>query len=123
MRSVDAVDIKSYAKQYVQSFARKQQRTEELRVRLIQEAVRLAQTLRTRFGATQVVLFGSVLDAQRFTPSSDIDLVVEGLSPEGFWQAVAYVQSSISFKVDLIDLASARPTLLQRIQESGRVLL
>lgn len=85
--------------------------------------MRLAQLLRAQYGATRVILFGSTLDAGRFTPSSDIDLAVEGLSPDCFWKAVACVQRFSAFPVDLIDLGSVRPPLRQRIDESGRVLL
>ncbi len=94
-----------------------------LRGRYEREAVRLAQALQAAYGATHVFLFGSVLDAEKFSPASDIDLAVEGLSPERFWQAAAFVQHSGAFPVDLVDLASARPSLRERIREAGRVLL
>lgn len=44
-----------------------------------QEAQALANILYTRYSATNVYLFGSLLEEGRFNENSDIDLAVEGL--------------------------------------------
>ncbi|MFQ3631065.1 nucleotidyltransferase family protein [Roseiflexus sp.] len=48
----------------------------------------IAVMLRETFGATRVILFGS-LATERFSARSDIDLAVEGLAPADYFPALA----------------------------------
>jgi predicted nucleotidyltransferase len=50
-----------------------------------------ATLLRTRFRAGRVVAFGSVTRRDWFTPWSDVDLAVWGISPSLFFRAAAAV--------------------------------
>ena len=79
-----------------------------------------AAILRERFGARRVLIFGSGADPEAFTLWSDIDLAVEGVAPERFYAAVAAVMDlSPDFRVDLIDVQSARPSLRAAIEQEG----
>jgi predicted nucleotidyltransferase len=81
------------------------------------DAVRL---LREEFGASKVLLFGSLVHRSWFTPWSDIDLAAWGIPPERFFSAVAAVTSiSKEFGIDLIDPETCRPNLLEIIEREG----
>ena len=86
-------------------------------------ARRAARLLRQRFGATRVVVFGSLAHDDRFTQWSDIDLAAWGISADVFYKAVASVTGlSSQFKVDLVDPEDCRPDLRQAIKHEGVAL-
>jgi predicted nucleotidyltransferase len=70
-------------------------------------AAELARALGERYGARRVLLVGS-LRRGTFGPRSDIDLVVEGLSPRTVEQANLHL-STEDFEVDVIRLEDAKP--------------
>ena len=73
--------------------------------------------LRERFGATRVAVFGSLSSPNSFDAHSDIDLVVWGIPPAQFYQAVAAVTGiSHEFEVDLVDGDTPPPYLSKTIQ-------
>lgn len=79
-----------------------------------------AQLLRERYGASKVVLFGSLAHDAWFTSWSDIDLVAWGIPPECFYSAVATVTGlSATFKIDLVDGDACRPSLRTTIEREG----
>jgi len=79
-----------------------------------------ASLLRQKFGATRVVVFGSLAHRAWFTPWSDIDLAAWGIPPDAFYRAVAIVTGiSPEFEVDLVAPEDCRPTLCQVIEREG----
>jgi predicted nucleotidyltransferase len=94
---------------------------ERRRERALEEARRAAAILTERFGVRRVILFGS-LAWRRFTPSSDIDLAVDGLPPQKFFRADAVLAEVIPFAVDLKLLSDCPPALRRRIEEEGLAL-
>jgi len=79
-----------------------------------------AKLLRRRFGATRVLLFGSLVDFKRFTPWSDIDLAAWGIPAGEFYRAVAMVTGlSPEFELDLVEPETCRPGLRRRIEQEG----
>jgi predicted nucleotidyltransferase len=79
-----------------------------------------ANLLRERFGATRVVVFGSLTDSTWFTPWSDIDVAAWGISAGEFYRAVAVVTGlSPEFEIDLVDPETCRPSLRRRIEREG----
>jgi predicted nucleotidyltransferase len=83
--------------------------------------VRTAATLlKGEFGARRVLLFGSLAHRAWFTPDSDVDLAVEGVSSSDYWRAWRAAEECISDRqVDLIDLADASDSLKRAIQRYG----
>ena len=65
-------------------------------------------------GAERVWLFGSALDAGRFTMSSDVDLAVEGLPHERFPQADREGLDSA--------IPEARAEIAERIRPNGKLV-
>src|SRR5215831_10565448 len=80
-------------------------------------ATRCAQVLRDRFKARRVIPFGSVVGHGTWHPGSDLDLAVEGIPPEQFFQAWAALRELLppDLDVDLVDLEKAGESLRARI--------
>lgn len=79
-----------------------------------------ADVLRERFGASRVVVFGSLAHDEWFTRWSDIDLAAWGIPPDAFFRAVAAVTGlSAEFKVDLVDPHDCRPEVRRVIEREG----
>jgi predicted nucleotidyltransferase len=94
--------------------------TEERREKALKVAHAIAKLLREEFGATKVVAFGSIVDPERFSPWSDIDIAVSGIRADLFYKAVA-VSTKVSddFQVDIVDPEDCRKSLRQAIDQNG----
>lgn len=82
----------------------------------------LATVLREQFGASRVVVFGSLVQSTTFTDWSDIDLAVWGVPARCFYQAVGLLNElHPEFRVDLVDPESAacRDSVRRSIAEMG----
>lgn len=90
------------------------------RERLLARVREAAAILKHQFGVKQVVLFGSLADTTWFAPDSDVDLAIEGLSNDAYWQAWKVVEEVIGNRpVDLIEIETAKESLLKAIQRYG----
>ncbi len=79
-----------------------------------------AATLRTRFGAKRVILFGSLAHEAWYVADSDVDLAVEGLAGDTIWQAWRAVEEIIGDRpVDLVEVETARESLRSAIERTG----
>lgn len=79
---------------------------------------RVARLLRQEFGATRILVFGSLVK-DRFSLDSDIDMAVAGVAKERFFEAVAAVNEGCDRWVDLKPIESLEPYFWQRIQSQG----
>ena len=94
-----------------------QQRARE---RLLARVRKAAELLKTHFGVRHVILFGSLAHRGWFAADSDVDLVVEGLDADRYWQAWRQAEEIIADRsLDLIDIETASPSLLQSVQRHG----
>ena len=92
----------------------------ELRERAWEVTRAAARLLRETFGATRVVVFGSLAHRAWFNLWSDIDLVAWGIPADQFYRAVAAVTGlSPDFRVDLVDLETCRPAMRRFIEREG----
>ena len=86
-------------------------------------AHKAAQLLKTEFGATEVILFGSLARRGSFSLYSDIDLAVRGIAPEKFFAASAAIERvDVNFQIDLVDLETCPPVVLKKIDKDGKPL-
>ncbi len=76
-----------------------------------------ARILKEEFGATRVVLFGSMLNPERMWWGSDIDLAVWGLPEKDFFKAGAAIERGHGFSIDLVEVQHARPHILNAIEQ------
>lgn len=83
------------------------------------EASAIANELKSRFGASRVMLFGSLARGD-FHQWSDIDLAVWGVPSTHYYRAVAFASSfSNLFKVDLVDVEDCSESLRRHILKEG----
>ncbi len=105
----------------------REQRTEEDKKHLARrydQAWRLtrraASLLRRQYGASRVIVFGSLTNVTWFNPWSDIDLAAWEIPPEQFYAAVAAVTGlNQHFKIDLVDPENCRSELRKMIEKEG----
>lgn len=110
------------AEPYVAYWRRRQATGRARSLRLAQQAradTRLvAAMLRRDFGATRVLLFGS-LARGRFLPDSDIDLAVAGLPAAAFFPALAQASKLSEFPIDLKPLEDLETYFRDRVLATG----
>ncbi|RAK08583.1 putative nucleotidyltransferase [Halanaerobium saccharolyticum] len=98
----------------------KKEEKAERRQEALTKAKKAAKVLKEKYKAERVILFGSVLDEDRFYLRSDVDLAVFGLKDELFYKAYAEVMNIISgFEVDLLDYKECRDSFKKEIKEQG----
>jgi predicted nucleotidyltransferase len=84
-------------------------------------ARRAATLLASRFGATRVVVFGSLTRPHAFTPWSDVDIAAWGLKPRDTFAAVAALLGfDADIEVNLVDVGACSPEVLAAIEREGR---
>jgi uncharacterized protein len=81
---------------------------------------KVAELLRCKFGATRVIVFGSLVRDDRFDAESDIDMAVEGILPEDYFTAMAEVNEVSHQWVDLKPMESLEPHFLQKVLTMGK---
>ena len=77
----------------------------------------VAALLYEQFGATQVVVFGSLTEPMWFTKGSDIDIAVSGLSGDAYDKSrikIMYFDSE--FKIDIINFDTSKGLFRERIK-------
>jgi predicted nucleotidyltransferase len=88
-----------------------------------QIARQAAQLLRERYGVPRVWVFGSLLHPGRFHTGSDVDLAVEGLAVEDYWDALAdvlFLDDKIT--IDLIDPDTCPSDIWADVEREGVAL-
>jgi predicted nucleotidyltransferase len=79
-----------------------------------------ADLLKTRFGASRVVVFGSLVRENCFTPWSDVDIAAWGIPPRDIFRAIgALLELDPTIAVNLAPAESCRPALLTAIAQEG----
>ena len=101
---------------------REQEQQERIRrrERAWEVARQAAELLRNRFGATRVVVFGSLIHEGCFTRWSDVDLAAWGLHPEEIFQAIGAVMDlDQEVEANLVDMGACRPSVAVAIEREG----
>jgi uncharacterized protein len=82
-----------------------------------------ARVLKEKFGVTRVVVFGSLARGTGFTRWSDVDIAAWGLALEDTFRAIGVVMDlDTEVPVNLVDVNTASPTLLEVIERDGIAL-
>ncbi len=77
--------------------------------------------LREQFGATKIVVFGSLVK-ERFGEDSDIDIAVEGMASKDFFKALVAVDECSRREIDLKPMEDLDPYFKKWVLETGTVL-
>jgi predicted nucleotidyltransferase len=100
--------------------ARARQEQEQRAERAGIAARKAAALLKERFGAREVVLYGSLARQDFFHQRSDIDLAVRGIRSQDFWRAWAALDLLGSeFDFDLVDAEAGSLALRLQIEQEG----
>ena len=92
----------------------------ERRARALNISRQIVRLLKEKYGATRVVLFGSLSHDAWFTPRSDIDICAEGIPVDQFSLAESEVQKAgEGFKIDLVEPDECSAELLRVIEKEG----
>ena len=119
---LDRVEWQRYLKAAKQRRRAKASTPQEHREKqhLMAQIRKLAEELKSRFDVHRVVLFGSLAHEAWSISDSDVDLAVEGLSEDAYWDAWRLAEAMISDRsVDLIELEKASPSLREAIDRYG----
>ena len=73
------------------------------------------------FNVEKVVLFGSLIDKEKFTESSDIDIGLIGLDKNDFFKLYSRLTDRIPWPIDLVDL-DEDPKFKIKILERGEII-
>ena len=93
------------------------------RRRALTAARKAAKLLKEKFGAKEVILFGSLARRGSFTLYSDIDLAERGIPSDDYLTAMDTVlYMNIEFKIDLIDPEFCSPAMREEIEKDGKKL-
>jgi predicted nucleotidyltransferase len=85
-----------------------------------QTARSAAQLLQNRYGVNRIRVFGSLLHPDQFHAKSDVDLAVEGLAVQDYWDALAdilFLDNEIT--VDLVDPSTCPPAVWANVEREG----
>ena len=86
-------------------------------------AHKAAEFLKTKFGAKEVILFGSLARRRSFTLYSDVDLAERGIHSDHYLTTMeAVLHMSAEFKIDLVDLEFCSPAMREEIEKDGKPL-
>jgi predicted nucleotidyltransferase len=87
----------------------------------LQAKIEQAARILREAGATEVYVFGSAVDPDEQLPGhepQDLDLAVEGLRPEIYFDTLGELMWQLRMPVDLIPLDSPSP-FVKRLRKSG----
>ena len=116
-----------------ESFDRVHERERDRRRREAQEAAQRRLVNRAQRNADQIISYilenyeptaiyqaGSLVDSDRFTEISDIDIALRGLTPEEIEEIGDWAEDKSKFPIDLINLERAEPVHVESVESSGR---
>jgi predicted nucleotidyltransferase len=112
--------IARYRESANKRFQRENADNELRRERAWQEAKRASLILKKQFGATRVVVFGSLVRKAGFTRWSDVDIAAWGIAPEDTFSAIGVISELDSdVAINLVDVNTARTSLIEVVERDG----
>jgi predicted nucleotidyltransferase len=99
------------------AIANRRQQNEQQRLIMIEQVIRWLESKAQNYGITQAYLFGSVVRPYGFGRYSDIDLALEMIDPNYFFQAMAKLSERVGRDVDLVELSKC--SFGDRIRQQG----
>ncbi|MCD6291217.1 MAG: nucleotidyltransferase domain-containing protein [Anaerolineae bacterium] len=101
-------------------WAQRQRALAKRRERAMAVARKAAEMLKEEFGATKVVLFGSLARGGPFDMHSDVDLAAWGLDPREYYRVVSLLLDiDPGIEVDLVMGEEVSPSLRSTIEQEG----
>jgi len=101
------------------ALAEQRDRREHERLATLQQVLAWLDDYATVYGVNQAYIFGSLLRPGRFGRRSDVDIAVEALEANQFFQAMAALSEAVGRDVDLVELGKC--PFAERIRQSGKL--
>lgn len=86
-----------------------------------QEDIKKATQILKENGASEVFIFGSIVNG-KFNENSDIDIAVKGLNGKDFYRVVSILMFELENEFDLIDLDDTENRFSQMLLTVGGLL-
>lgn len=84
---------------------------------------RIVDMIIEKFSPRRIYQWGSLLDRERFSEISDIDIAIEGLSgPEVFFALLGEALSLTDFPLDIVEIEKVGDDNARYIREFGRMI-
>ncbi len=78
---------------------------EQRRLVLLERVTQWLEINGQQYGIAQAYLFGSLTRPHQFAEHSDVDIAVESVNPDRFFEAIAALSEQVERDVDLVDLS------------------
>jgi predicted nucleotidyltransferase len=118
--NISPAQLRIYKQNIATRWQATQPQREQRRGRGWQLAHQATELLKREFRVSKVVVFGSLIDPNRFTQWSDVDLAAWGLTSENWLQAIMEIYYlSDEIDLNLVDVVHCSPQLLQVIEQQG----
>lgn len=103
---------------------RRREAQEAAQRRLVNKAQRIANQVikhvTAEYEPEKIYQAGSLVDSDRFTEISDIDIAISGLQPNELEEISDWAEEKSSFPVDILDLDRAEQVHVESITKKGR---
>jgi predicted nucleotidyltransferase len=101
------------------ALADRRQYNEQQRLATCHLVLAWLDTVGRQYGIERAYLFGSLTRPNRFTECSDVDVAVESIDSESFFEAMAKLSEQVERDVDLVELSKC--PFADRIRQQGIV--
>lgn len=115
------MEIKKYAsfhRALIESHKKEQQ---EITKKAYSSLPNIVALLKNKPGVKKAILFGSLLNGT-FRENSDIDIAIEGVSPDDFFSIWRELEEKTGMNIDLIDLKPQNIPIYNIIKNRGEII-
>lgn len=111
------MDYLSYWKKQIKEREQKERIQREKNIRKLEEIKKVL----CHYDVKKIIVFGSLIEREKFRLNSDIDIGVEGLKDENFFKAYAELIDKIDVKIDMISIENIDGVFKEKVLQ-GKVL-
>jgi uncharacterized protein len=100
-----------------EAIARRQEHNEQQRQAILVKLFQWLDQFGEQYGMQGVYVFGSLTAAGQFTEQSDVDVAIESMNAEYFFDVMGLLVTELEREVDLVELSKCH--FAQKIREQG----
>ena len=117
---VDLDRVRAFLADRVQ---RRRLRIDERYARATRDARAIVSEIAAQVNPRRIYQWGSLLDRERFSEISDLDIAVEGLKgPAEFFRILGIAMNGTAFPVDVVELEKVPADVAERIRKRGALV-
>ena len=117
---VDLDRVRAFLADRVQ---RRRLRIDERYARATRDARAIVSEIAAQVNPRRIYQWGSLLDRERFSEISDLDIAVEGLNgPAEFFRILGIAMNGTAFPVDVVELEKVPADVAERIRKRGALV-